>query len=173
MTHVAHLHRLVEDAVRVREAQTADVVAEALSRAYTAAIAAAREGVEECRTFVPHNLLNPSSKKLLENAMCCAMRSVYGGTVRIVTKRTHRRHQKSGSTIHLKWQTTKVAEPAQDQGNVAVDCSVCQTDTGVARALVPCGHLFCDACATKVLEAVTNCPVCRGVVWVTQPLILP
>lgn len=43
------------------------------------------------------------------------------------------------------------------------ECNVCYDDTMCVDTVLPCGHMFCSRCASKLVE----CPMCRTVVSYT------
>jgi hypothetical protein len=43
------------------------------------------------------------------------------------------------------------------------ECNVCDDDGMCVDTVLPCGHMFCSRCASKLVE----CPLCRTVVSYT------
>lgn len=62
-----------------------------------------------------------------------------------------------------------------DDGDGAVRkvpaCAVCK-ERGVSAALVPCGHAFCHACASRVVDARSACPMCRRTDVTVMPVFM-
>lgn len=54
-------------------------------------------------------------------------------------------------------------EPHSSGGYVLPGCKVCYDDGMCVDTVLPCGHMFCSRCASKLVE----CPLCRTVVSYT------
>ena len=54
-------------------------------------------------------------------------------------------------------------EPQSCGGYLLPGCKVCYDDSMCVDTVLPCGHMFCSRCASKLVE----CPLCRTVVSYT------
>jgi len=54
-----------------------------------------------------------------------------------------------------------IAKQAESSVNKLADCDICMDNLADLR-LLPCEHVLCEVCATKILGLRLECPFCRG-----------
>ena len=119
------------------------------------------------------NFANPSSNFFLDNFASNFISNFINPNARIVfitnMQNQHQGNPPAANTAieklkHFKMEKKYCKKDDKDPNKLEFpECSICLTEVneGEDTILLPCGHMFHDACVTKWLKIHNTCPLCR------------
>ena len=119
------------------------------------------------------NFANPSSNFFLDNFASNFISNFINPNTRIVfinnMQNQHQGNPPAAQTAidklkHFKMEKKYCKKDDKDPNKLEYpECSICLTEVneGEDTILLPCGHMFHDACVTKWLKIHNTCPLCR------------